>query len=554
MVLHLGTNSVGRGASPPEIVADARKLVTRMLGLMPRLHVAVSAILPRAANTFPDALEPRFHPDELNRVALRTNRLMDDCLRTISRASFMRHPDFADSRGIRRDLLSRDGLHLSPRGGRVLSRYFLDSVAALSAAPAAPVDPAPPAPVEAIDAAPSPAPSDTSVPKTYADVVADGLPAPASAQRPTQRPAPRRHRRRRPARRTPRSAALPPPTATPPPATATPPPATSTPPPATSTPPPARKTPPPAKKTPPPATKTPPASKTPAASKTPLATTKTPPPATSTAPRTPSLRASPARSAVSRVKDASPHDSVLISVSDGVSVRLSAHLVKPVWDIQVNTCDAPPPVSQLRRKNNHVKKSKSPSLFSCPDCVRKFRTDYGLLEHIIRKHIVRQSTTPSTVKAPLIETVAHRGGGGTRAEGESGVRHKPSEANSLKNRGDCINSNIRVQQVYNIEYTYYNNQPIPPEVIDDPYRSEFMPPLSTIEEIKAISNAKFSPEELSNVIVIVDGQGFTYRFCKLLEESKIALQLIEEVSWLTSFQNSRVNVNSLKKMTLQRGM
>ena len=176
MVLHLGTNSVGRGASPPEIVADARKLVTRMLGLMPRIHVAVSAILPRAANTFPDALEPRFHPDELNRVALRTNRLMDDCLSTISRVSYMRHPDFADSRGIQRDPLSRDGLHLSPRGGRVLSRYFLDSVAALSAAPAAPVDPAPPAPaVEAIDAAPPPAPAETSVPKTYADVVINYL-------------------------------------------------------------------------------------------------------------------------------------------------------------------------------------------------------------------------------------------------------------------------------------------------------------------------------------------------------------------------------------------
>ena len=80
-----------------------------------------------------------------------------------------------------------------------------------------------------------------------------------------------------------------------------------------------------------------------------------------------------------------------------------------------------------------------------------------------------------------------------------------------------------------------------------------MPPLSTIEEIKGISNVKFSPEELSNVIVIVDDQGFTHscliNFCKLLEEAKIALQLIEKVSWLTSLQNSRVNVNSLKKMT-----
>ena len=104
MILHLGTNSVDRGALSPEIVADARKLVTRMLGLMPRLYVAVPAILPRADNTFPDAPEPRFHPDKLNRVVLRTNRLMDDCLRTIRRASLMRHPDFAESRGIRRDL------------------------------------------------------------------------------------------------------------------------------------------------------------------------------------------------------------------------------------------------------------------------------------------------------------------------------------------------------------------------------------------------------------------------------------------------------------------
>ena len=115
-MLHLGTNSVDRGALSPEIVADARKLVTRMLGLMPRLYVAVPAILPRADNTFPDAPEPRLHPDELNRVALRNKPA---------------------------DGLSRDGLHLSPRGGRVLSRYFLDSVAALSDAPVDPTLPAP---------------------------------------------------------------------------------------------------------------------------------------------------------------------------------------------------------------------------------------------------------------------------------------------------------------------------------------------------------------------------------------------------------------------------
>ena len=49
VVLHLCSDSVGRSASPLEIVAGARKVVTRMLGLMARLNVAVSAILPPAS-------------------------------------------------------------------------------------------------------------------------------------------------------------------------------------------------------------------------------------------------------------------------------------------------------------------------------------------------------------------------------------------------------------------------------------------------------------------------------------------------------------------------
>ena len=132
------------------------------------------------------------------------------------------------------------------------------------------------------------------------------------------------------------------------------------------------------------------------------------------------------------------------------------------------------------------------------------------MEHIIAKHIVREPITPSTVKAPLIETVAHIGEGGTGAEGGGGgseVHPKPREANTLKNRGDFINANIRVEQVCNIEYTYYKDQPIPLEVIDDPYRSEFMPPPSTIVDIKRFSNVKFTPVELRNVIVTVVGQG-----------------------------------------------
>ena len=65
----------------------------------------------------------------------------------------MRSPDFADSTGIWRHLLSRDSLHLSPRGCRILSRYFLDPVAALSATSADPALPAPAA--ETTNAAPA---------------------------------------------------------------------------------------------------------------------------------------------------------------------------------------------------------------------------------------------------------------------------------------------------------------------------------------------------------------------------------------------------------------
>ena len=71
----------------------------------------------------------------------------------------MRSPDFADSTGIWRHLLSRDSLHLSPRGCRILSRYFLDPVAALSATSA---DPAPAA--ETTNAAPA---ETSALVKTY---------------------------------------------------------------------------------------------------------------------------------------------------------------------------------------------------------------------------------------------------------------------------------------------------------------------------------------------------------------------------------------------------
>ena len=61
-----------------------------------------------------------------------------------------------------------------------------------------------------------------------------------------------------------------------------------------------------------------------------------------------------------------------------------------------------------------------------------------------------------------------QGGGGVLA---SEVGHKPSEVNNLKNMENCIYSNIRVHQVNNMKFKHYHNEPIPFEIIDDPYRS-----------------------------------------------------------------------------------
>ena len=212
--MHLGTNSVGRGAAPGQIVEDARSLVSRMLRLLPGVRIIVSGILPRAESRF-NVVDPRIHPNEMNLTAVSTNRKMADWIARVDSVSYLGHPGFADKRGIRRDLLSRDGLHLSPAGVRMLARDMSAAVVAslLTASPSAPVEMSAPVP----DPAPVAVPLAPSAPDkmTYAAAVssssaspASSAPAPASAAAPAPAPVPaapttpgwstvRRRRRRR---------------------------------------------------------------------------------------------------------------------------------------------------------------------------------------------------------------------------------------------------------------------------------------------------------------------------------------------------------------------
>ena len=111
---------VGRGAAPGQKVEDARSLVTRMLRLLPGVRIIVSRILP-PAESWLNVVDPRIHPEEMNLTALATDRKIADRISRVDRASYLGHPVFADKSGIRRDLLSKDGLHLSPGGVRMLA-------------------------------------------------------------------------------------------------------------------------------------------------------------------------------------------------------------------------------------------------------------------------------------------------------------------------------------------------------------------------------------------------------------------------------------------------
>ena len=88
----------------------------------------VSGLLPRGQNWFPGQSLTGQELDDVNTCACAVNRRLDEHLHGHPRASYLPHPDWAPHGQPRRDLLSRDGLHLSRLGQETLAGEITNAV------------------------------------------------------------------------------------------------------------------------------------------------------------------------------------------------------------------------------------------------------------------------------------------------------------------------------------------------------------------------------------------------------------------------------------------
>lgn len=92
-----------------------------------RIHLIVSGILPRAQNCFPEGQHPADYLRGINVRACEVNRRVDEFISSQPRVTYLPHPEW-----VRRDLLSRDGLHLSQLGAQTLASEIVQAVAVVT--------------------------------------------------------------------------------------------------------------------------------------------------------------------------------------------------------------------------------------------------------------------------------------------------------------------------------------------------------------------------------------------------------------------------------------
>jgi lysophospholipase L1-like esterase len=97
-----------------------------------RVHVIVSGILPRGQNEWDqDSRLPTEVLVDVNARACAVNRRLDRHLHQHPCATYLPHPDWTTESKVQRELLSRDGLHLSELGFKTLGEEITDAVASV---------------------------------------------------------------------------------------------------------------------------------------------------------------------------------------------------------------------------------------------------------------------------------------------------------------------------------------------------------------------------------------------------------------------------------------
>ncbi|XP_053406440.1 uncharacterized protein LOC128559236 [Mercenaria mercenaria] len=130
VVVVVGANDIG-SRSPQQIVSDIRLLCEHFHLRSPSATILVSEILPRAQNLFTGCHLRKEFLDHWNYDAGAVNRLLHSLSTELQWIRIIEHTDFHTLFGANRQLLSKDGLHLSYEGTQTFTSNIEEAVRAV---------------------------------------------------------------------------------------------------------------------------------------------------------------------------------------------------------------------------------------------------------------------------------------------------------------------------------------------------------------------------------------------------------------------------------------
>ena len=121
IVLHIGANNLWND-TPAEVLNHYQQLVQKVLQVNSRCKVLLSGLLPRAQDLYPGKMKSEDFLSLVNRKAAFINSKLSNIVQSNSRLSYIGHTSFVIGGKLQRQLLSKDGLHLSRSGAATVVR------------------------------------------------------------------------------------------------------------------------------------------------------------------------------------------------------------------------------------------------------------------------------------------------------------------------------------------------------------------------------------------------------------------------------------------------
>ena len=134
VVLHVGANDLACGTPVKKMLQLFQALASGIWELNPTVDILLSGLLPRTDNQFPGVLQHTDFIADVNQRAHQLNNCLASLCTRVPQLHYVGHPTFAQNGVIQRDVLSRDGLHLSFRGTSTVVTDIETAVSTLHAA------------------------------------------------------------------------------------------------------------------------------------------------------------------------------------------------------------------------------------------------------------------------------------------------------------------------------------------------------------------------------------------------------------------------------------